>query len=519
MTWSEYSLPSAKPSRSGSASQTPVQAALNQSDDIITTIFQVDDENVGWVRFQHFAVRGIVTALKFLYLPVSTAALSVFDCSAVDPATGRAYSRFFPDVHCSYDNQVYLRSFVSALIAIPVFVVGFLCFVVFACHRYRHAASAAHLNLWHFMFSEYRPGLEWSIVWSTIRSLLLSVILVLIPVESGANLSLLLVWFCAMGYVQLRYGPFACQLQNFVETAAFFSLVITTGFGFIYSVDTSAQVVLSDVVAAGILLTQIILILILIYAFLISSRLLHPRVTQKWPLRRFILSEEERQQEDLSRIRALQGEDHPPAIAASAAASASSSSQPNVEVRLSPLVVPPVATSHPSDGGASSARAGPGRGDSVAAAAIIPPRASSGGFPRLSPVPMMARSSASASTLPKSSDSLQLALADPVEALQQWLEQGELVVFGAVQSRRGNADEAFRQRLERIRQSLVRESISLLSASAMSLRVSNSVSSVDDPLASLNRSGPQSLASRHDTSAFDDADARPVAAPQTALSE
>ena len=247
------------------------------------SVFETKDETVKSMKPKFLLVRGTVTLLRFLYLPITTGILQMFQCEE-DPGLGKRYLTFNPARECSFDDGVYQRNFILACILIPLYVLGFPAFVVFIGIRYEMREKVAR-NVWFFLFNDYRSGSALFLLWSLGRQLLLSIIAVLIPQQFGISLNLMVVLFAIMLLVNISLSPYKVAVQNFQETVAFAALGLTLAFGMantslVESQDTFVGVIL--------VLVQVAFAIALLYSILLHSRLIPAQYVPWFPYYQYI---------------------------------------------------------------------------------------------------------------------------------------------------------------------------------------------------------------------------------------
>ena len=380
-----------------------------------------DVENALIPRLRRSILRAAMTSLRFFYLPLTVRSLQVYLCTSHDPGTGKRYLQYLPDFECNLDYTIYAKLFASSTISFSLFTVLFPCFLCVAVGIVRQVAPVEErrrLPLWDVLFASFRPGSEWYLPWLFGRSLLLALIFGLVPRASGAALSTLVAWFIVGIVIQIRYQPFASRLENVMEALGLISLAVTTVLGLAYTAEQTTETLELKRSKGGVVVTlhvvQGVYIVAAAWIALLASGCLGSAMATRLPWYSWIVGMED------------------DAVLSRSGVSIESGSQPSLEAHHQPHHRPtstgteeePKVKHRRSSGSKQSRRV----------------------FP--SPVELT---------------TTDVTVADPVAAVQSWLNNGECVLFQAMQSRRVATDDTLRNKLERVRRSLMLETISMSS--------------------------------------------------------
>eukprot|EP01064_Diplonema_japonicum_P019620 TRINITY_DN2835_c3_g1_i1.p1 TRINITY_DN2835_c3_g1~~TRINITY_DN2835_c3_g1_i1.p1 ORF type:complete len:1367 (+),score=253.83 TRINITY_DN2835_c3_g1_i1:23-4102(+) len=174
---------------------------------------------------------------SFLYLPVTVASLSVFQCEE-DPGTGKKYMVTAPDTECSMDNSDYELMWKVSVCLIPTVVVGLPVTLIALCWALRDRTrrnGTAYRQMFGFLHSMYNDGCYWYFVFAVLRRLVVATTVSLIPKESEVGLPLLFVALCVFYSHHKAYMPMRVPLMNTLETYSLVTMLVTFSCGSLFS--------------------------------------------------------------------------------------------------------------------------------------------------------------------------------------------------------------------------------------------------------------------------------------------
>jgi hypothetical protein len=141
------------------------------------------------------------------------------------------------------------------------------------------------VNVWYFLYMEFKRSLAPYLLWHVLRQLMLSIVLILIPREESMGLlSLLLISLVA---VQLWQMPYRLVMHNFLESVVLVAIVLNLLIGFTSSTEDESDETLNAVIMIGL---QVAVLGVCIYAAVVHTKFRElPRRRCTWPLARFLL--------------------------------------------------------------------------------------------------------------------------------------------------------------------------------------------------------------------------------------
>jgi hypothetical protein len=250
------------------------------------SVFETADESVKSIRPKFLILRAGFMAVKFLYLPIAVSVMQVFQCER-DPGDGLKYMHYSPAQVCSYSDPTYGRNFVLAVIIIPVYIIAFPVFVFVTSYMFRQDRKLV-VNIWYFLFMELKRMKAPYLLWTVLRQLILSIILVIIP--KAGSLPLLTVLLMSILVVHLWQMPFRLLVHNFLECIVIVALCLDLMLGLAASGEDKPN---DDLSAALLIMLQLAVLGLIVYSLIIHGKYKKlPRRECPWPLAQYIIARE-----------------------------------------------------------------------------------------------------------------------------------------------------------------------------------------------------------------------------------